>query len=133
METIYAFIYRAEQKAEELWCYLARRRKKRRPLRSRSARDIIKDRVSIHDRPSDVALRAEADHWEGDLIICKRAMSVVNAATRKAPPEGSWLHKMLGKKPRMIVAIALANRMARRLWAMLMKKEDYRDPFIAAA
>lgn len=61
------------------------------------------------------------------------AMAVVNSAVRKAPPEGSWLGKMLGKKPRMIVAIALANRMARRLWAMLVKKEDYRDPAIATA
>jgi transposase len=61
------------------------------------------------------------------------AMAVVNAAVRKAPPEGSWLGKMLGKKPRMVAAIALANRMARRLWAMLVKKEDYRDPATAAA
>jgi transposase len=29
------------------------------------------------------------------------------------------------------VAIALANRMARGLWAMLKKGEDYRDPAAA--
>jgi len=28
----------------------------------------------------------------------------------------------------MPVAIALANRTARRLWAMLVKQEDCRDP-----
>ncbi len=28
----------------------------------------------------------------------------------------------------MLVAIALANKMARMLWAMLVRKEDYRDP-----
>ena len=83
METIYAFIYRAGQKAEELWRYLARRRKKRRPLRRRPARDIIKDRVSIHDRPGEVASRAEAGHWEGDLIICKRARPVLVLHERK--------------------------------------------------
>jgi hypothetical protein len=33
----------------------------------------------------------------------------------------------------MLVAIALANKMARQLWAMLMKNEDYRDPALAAA
>ena len=60
------------------------------------------------------------------------AMAVVNWGARKGAPEGSWLQKMLGKKPRMLVAIALANRMARRLWAMLVKKEDYRDPALAA-
>lgn len=32
----------------------------------------------------------------------------------------------------MLVAIALANRMARRLWAMSIKEEDYREPARAA-
>jgi len=28
----------------------------------------------------------------------------------------------------MVAAIALANKMARALWAMLTKQEDYRNP-----
>ena len=39
---------------------------------------------------------------------------------------------MLGRKPRMLVAIALANKMARSIWAMLTKGEDYRGPVAAA-
>jgi hypothetical protein len=35
---------------------------------------------------------------------------------------------MLAKKPRMLVAIALANKMARAIWAMMTKQEDYRIP-----
>jgi transposase, IS30 family len=66
-ETIYAFIYRAGQKPAELWRYLARRRKRRRPLRARPARDLIKDRASIHERPTIVDARDEARHWEADL------------------------------------------------------------------
>src|ERR1700726_3744095 len=50
-ETIYTFIYRAAQRAEQLWRYLTRRHKRRRPRRSRASQDTIKDRVSIHDRP----------------------------------------------------------------------------------
>ena len=50
-ETIYAFIYRAAQRAEQLWRYLTRRHKRRRPRRSRPSQDTIKDRVSIHERP----------------------------------------------------------------------------------
>src|SRR5271166_3709910 len=46
-ETIYAFIYRAAQRAEQLWRYLTRRHKRRRPRRSRPSQDTIKDRVSI--------------------------------------------------------------------------------------
>ena len=59
------------------------------------------------------------------------AMAVIRAAARKGVATGPWVEKMLGKKPRMLVAIALANRMARRLWAMLVKEEDYRDPAVA--
>lgn len=31
----------------------------------------------------------------------------------------------------MLVGIALANKMARQIWAMLTKEEDYRDPTLA--
>ncbi len=83
METIYAFIYRARQKAEELWRYLTRRRRTRRPLRARAPRDTIKDRVSIHERPPNVADRSEVGHWEGDLIICQRTRPVLVLHERK--------------------------------------------------
>jgi transposase len=60
------------------------------------------------------------------------AMAVVRSALRKGTPEGSWLHRMLARKPRKLVAIALANKMARSIWAMLTKGEDYRIPAAAA-
>jgi IS30 family transposase len=83
-ETIYAFIYRAAQKAEQLWRYLPRRHKRRRPRRSRPSRDTIKDRVSIHERPANIDARTEAGHWEGDLIICKRTRPVLVLHERKS-------------------------------------------------
>jgi hypothetical protein len=43
-------------------------------------------------------------------------------------PEGSWLARLLARKPRMLVAIALASKMARQIWAMLAKEQDYREP-----
>ena len=49
------------------------------------------------------------------------AMAVIRSALRKGPPEGSWLQRMLARKPRTLVAIALANKMARSAWAMLTK------------
>jgi len=33
----------------------------------------------------------------------------------------------------MLVAIALANNMARQIWAMLTKNENYRHPVLAVA
>jgi transposase len=61
------------------------------------------------------------------------AMTVIRWACRKAPSENSWLARMLMRKPRMLVAIALANKMARSIWAMMTRKENYRDSVLAAA
>lgn len=84
METIYAFIYRAGQKAEELWRYLVRHRARRRSLHARPSRDTIKDRASIHERPAYVDDRSEIGHWEGDLIICQRTRPVLVLHERKS-------------------------------------------------
>ncbi|MDT6942346.1 IS110 family transposase [Brucella pseudogrignonensis] len=61
------------------------------------------------------------------------AMSIIRWASKKTPVPGTWLHAMLLRKPRMVVAIALANKMARSLWAMQTKKEDYRDPLLTVS
>lgn len=61
------------------------------------------------------------------------AMSRLNWMGRRAIRPDSWLARILERKPRMLVAIALANKMARQIWAMLTKAEDYRDPTLTAA
>jgi transposase len=61
------------------------------------------------------------------------AMSRLNGMGRQSIPEGSWLARLSARKPMMLVAIALANKMARAIWAMLTKQKDYRDPMLAVA
>ena len=61
------------------------------------------------------------------------AMSRLNWLGRKSIPESSWLARIAARKPRMLVAIALANKMARTIWALLTKNEDYRDSAQVAA
>ena len=56
------------------------------------------------------------------------AMTVVRWAVRRGAPPGSWLARMPARKPRMLVAVALANRMARIAWALMTNKEVYREP-----
>ena len=53
------------------------------------------------------------------------AMGVIYTRKRADPGE-DWLGRMLGKKPLKVVAIALANRMARPIWAMLRTGEVWR-------
>ena len=54
------------------------------------------------------------------------AMAVVRHAIRRGGTADPWLANMLERKPRMLVAVALANRMARVAWAMMRNKEAYR-------
>ncbi|WP_287364313.1 transposase [Mesorhizobium sp.] len=44
------------------------------------------------------------------------AMSRLTVLARKSIVEGSWLARILRGKPLMLVAIALANKMARPIW-----------------
>ena len=71
------------------------------------------------------------DHATKRFETILREMVIVRWACRKGVQEGTRLHRMLGSKPRMLVAIALANKMARSIWAMLTKGEDYRGPVAA--
>ena len=61
------------------------------------------------------------------------ASSVVQQASGRGAPEGSWLARMLSRKPRMLVVVALANKLARTVWALLAKGGTYRSPAVAAS
>ena len=64
-------------------------------------------------------------------LLITGAMAVVSWAVRRGRTTDPWLARMLARKPRKLVAVALANRMARIVWALMTKKEDYRAPAIA--
>ena len=88
--------------------------------------------ASVPQAASSVSV--EPPRWgQRDIrrLLVTGAMAVLRAAVRKGAPEGSWLARMLERKPRMLVAIALANKMARGLWAMIKKQQEYGDPAAA--
>lgn len=61
------------------------------------------------------------------LLICG-AVALVRWASRKGAPAGSWLARMLARKPKLVVAVALANKNARIAWALMAKGGVYRVP-----
>ena len=60
-------------------------------------------------------------------LLVSGAMVMVGWAVRRGTKD-PWLARMLARKPRMLVAVALANRMARIAWALMTKNEYYRAP-----
>ena len=65
------------------------------------------------------------------LLVIGASAVIKQALIRGAPP-GSWLGQMLARKPRMLVAVALANKTARIIWALLAKGGVYKAPALAA-
>ncbi len=60
------------------------------------------------------------------------ATAVIRFARNKASPRMAWINGLLARKPARLVAVALANKMARIAWAVLARREIYRAPAITA-
>jgi transposase len=62
-------------------------------------------------------------------LFVSGATSVIAAATRPGSKQTTkWLQALLLRKPRKLVAVALANKMARIAWALMTSGEAYRRP-----
>lgn len=59
-------------------------------------------------------------------LLIVGAMSVIRWVVRKGGSENRWLANLVARKPKMVAAVALANKMARQIWAITVKEEDYR-------
>jgi transposase len=67
---------------------------------------------------------------QGDETL--RRLLVLGATARirfaKAGRASPWLINLLARRPNKLAAVALANKMARILWAMMVSGETYRHP-----
>ena len=61
-------------------------------------------------------------------LLVLGATAVIRHAKPGSPNASPWLLKLLERKPRKLAAVALANKMARIIWAMLARGQDYRRP-----
>jgi transposase len=59
-------------------------------------------------------------------LLIVGARSRIRWIVRKGLLPENWLGRILGRKPRMVAAVALANKMARIIWAMMTREENYR-------
>jgi transposase len=63
------------------------------------------------------------------VLLVAGATSVINAAMQPGSRQMTdWLRNLLARKPRKVVAVALANKMARIAWALMTLGEVYRRP-----
>ena len=73
---------------------------------------------------------------QGDRYLRQLLVAGALAVIRYAHKHGTkrpWLVHLLARRTPKIAAVALANKMARMIWAMMMTGERYREPTVAAA
>jgi transposase len=61
-------------------------------------------------------------------LLILGASGVLRWVARNGAPAGSWIARMVARKPPMLVRVALANKMARVIWALIAKGGIYRAP-----
>jgi transposase len=73
---------------------------------------------------------------QGDQYLRRILVVGAHAVLKRArhqPENYPWVTRLLARKPFRVVAVALANKMARVAWALLAKGGTYRAPALAAA
>jgi len=65
-------------------------------------------------------------------LMIHGARSVVRVAEKKAEP-GSWMRKLMDRRNKNVAAVALANKNARIVWALLAHDRMFRLDYIPAA
>src|SRR4051794_28806292 len=59
-------------------------------------------------------------------LLVLGAMAVIRHAKPGSKSASSWLLRLLERRPRKLAAVALANKMARVVWAMMARGEEWR-------
>jgi transposase len=75
---------------------------------------------------------SRAGHERLRVLLVIGATSAIRAAMRPGSVlMTDWLRALLKRKPRKVVAVALANKMARVAWALMTRGEVYRRPAVS--
>jgi hypothetical protein len=94
------------------------------------------DRARAARRLDRRQAEARTDLQAGRSLLRRILVVGAHAVLRRArqqPEKYPWLTRLLARKPFRVVAVALANKMARIAWALLAKGGSYRAPALAAA
>jgi transposase len=107
------------------------------PRAFRSGRDfaawigLVPRQDSTGGKPKLGPISKQGDRYLRRLLVVG-AHAVLRRA-KQSPQNYPWLAQLLARRPFKVVAIALANKMARVAWALLAKGGSYRVPALAAA
>jgi len=83
-----------------------------------------KDRLGGVTKAGDRYLRS---------LLMIGALSVIKRVKQLGYTRRPWLAQLMARRPTKVAAIALANKIVRMVWAMMVRGERYREPVALAA
>lgn len=92
---------------------------------------IVPKQHSTGGKSRLLGISKRGDRYLRTLLI-HGARAVVRIAERKAEAE-SWIRRLLARRNKNVAAVALANKNARTIWALLAHDRDYAPDYAPAA
>jgi transposase len=89
---------------------------------------LVPRQHSSGGKPTLLGISKRGDSYLRTLLL-QGARAVLRVAERKANYAGSWLANLMGRRHQNVAAIALANKNARIIWALLVHDRDYKEDF----
>jgi transposase len=108
------------------------------PKAFRSGRDfsawigLVPKQNSSGGRQKLGSISKQGDRYLRSLFTAG-ALAVIRYAKIHGTGHRPWLTALLARRPTKVAAIALANKIARMAWAMMVRGERYREPVALAA
>ena len=77
--------------------------------------------------PKLLGISKRGDTYLRTLLI-HGARAVVKTAAKKTDAQSRWINELVKRRNANIAAVAVANKNARLIWALLRRDEGYRAP-----
>jgi len=92
---------------------------------------LVPKQDSSGGKPKLLGISKRGDTYLRTLLI-HGARAVVKAAAKKDDAQSRWINDLVKRRNANIAAVAVANKNARIVWALLTRTENYQAPISAS-